>query len=575
MTLDDLRNDFRLVLYLIWRHLRLPDPTPIQLDMAHFLQHGPPRRMVSGFRGVGKSWITAAFVIWFLLKKNNANVVVVAANDRRAAKFTTFVLRLIEEVPEFEHLKPRHNQRRSASGFDVGPAPPSQTQSVTCVGIFGTFTGDRADLIVADDVEVPKNSETSSLRAKLEGRTREFSALIKPEGGQVVFLGTPQHEESIYNRLPDRGYEVRYWPILFPNEEERVRYAGRLAPFIDKQVRLNPNLVHTSTEPGRFTMIDIEARRQDYKEAGFRLQFMLDTSMSTKGDYPLRMSDLVLFPLDYSKCPEVLIHAATRERRIEDLPNVSWSTDFMYDAMVMEPIKWVPYERVIMAIDPSGSGRDETGYAILGAANGYLFLLDASGVPGHEESHCFKLLDAAKKFKVDTIFVEPNYGGGTFASLLKSHMKTHGFNCSVADSEWARGNKSKRILATLTPVFQGHRLVVRRQLIQEDYDSVAHLPEDQGHAYRLWYQVTHCSGVDKDLRHDDRLESVAIAVAEMSKVLGDRAVDAKARRDARAMDELLEDAIKAARLGPRWREIEKKRSGPRGASEPVNLVAPR
>ena len=559
MTLDDLRGDFRLVLYLIWRHLKLPDPTPIQLDIAKYLQHGPKRRMVMGFRGVGKSWITAAFVIWYLLQNPSANIVVVSANEDRAAKFTTFVLQLIKEVPEFQHLYPRHDQRRSSTGFVVGPASASQTQSVTAIGIFGNFTGDRADLLIADDVEVPKNSETATLRAKLTDRTREFSALIKPETGHIVYLGTPQSMESIYVGLPDRGFDVRIWPILFPDEAQRLRYAGRLAPFIDAKLRKDPTLVGSSTEPGRFTIEDIEARRLDYKEKGFVLQFMLDPTLSSVDEYPLRLRDLLVHPLDLKRTVASYIHAPVSKNEAKDLPMVGFHSDMIYEAVVLPEPEWVPYDRIIMSIDPSGRGRDETGYAILASMGGYLFLLDAGGVPSHSDKDCHKLLDAAQKYKVSAIYVEPNYGGGTFASLLTAHMKTHGYLCSIMDSEWARGNKEQRILETLVPVVQSHRLVVDRDLFNRDFRSVSHLPEDEAFGYRLFYQMTHLTGRKGDIPHDDRVESVAIAVAEMSRLLGDRAEDAAARRERVRLDTEMDNYIRTAQEGPKWREKEKAR----------------
>lgn len=40
---DPLARDFRNFLYVVWKHLNLPDPTPVQYDIAHFMQHGPRR----------------------------------------------------------------------------------------------------------------------------------------------------------------------------------------------------------------------------------------------------------------------------------------------------------------------------------------------------------------------------------------------------------------------------------------------------------------------------------------------------------------------------------------------------
>jgi glutamine amidotransferase PdxT len=50
------------------------------------------------------------------------------------------------------------------------------------------MTGGRATRIVADDVEVPKNSLTQSMRDKLGQAVKEFDAVLVP-GGEVTSLG--------------------------------------------------------------------------------------------------------------------------------------------------------------------------------------------------------------------------------------------------------------------------------------------------------------------------------------------------------------------------------------------------
>lgn len=61
-----LTSNFKNFLFMVWHHLALPPPTPVQYDIAEYLQHGPKRKMVQAFRGVGKSWITSALVCWLL-----------------------------------------------------------------------------------------------------------------------------------------------------------------------------------------------------------------------------------------------------------------------------------------------------------------------------------------------------------------------------------------------------------------------------------------------------------------------------------------------------------------------------
>lgn len=144
-------HDFRIFLILVWRTLGLPDPTPIQLEIAHYLQHGPRRKVIEAFRGVGKSWITSAYVVWRLRMNPDLKFLVVSASKDRANNFTTFTRRLIAEMDVLHCLSPGRDQRDSMISFDVGPARPDHSPSVKSVGIFGQLTGTRADEIIADD----------------------------------------------------------------------------------------------------------------------------------------------------------------------------------------------------------------------------------------------------------------------------------------------------------------------------------------------------------------------------------------------------------------------------------------
>ncbi|MDE3021842.1 MAG: phage terminase large subunit [Pseudomonadota bacterium] len=173
-----IKSDFRIFLWLVWRHLDLPTPSDLQLDIAGYLQSGPKRRMVQAFRGIGKSWLTAAYVLWRLYVNPNERILVVSASKDRSEAFSVFVKRLIEEMPLLHHLRPDPDkgQRDSVLAFDVGPSAAHQAPSVRSVGITGQLTGGRATIIVADDVEVPKNSLTQTMRDRLAESVKEFKS---------------------------------------------------------------------------------------------------------------------------------------------------------------------------------------------------------------------------------------------------------------------------------------------------------------------------------------------------------------------------------------------------------------
>lgn len=223
------------MLWLTWKHLGLPEPTPIQFDISHYLQHGPRRKIVQAFRGVGKSWITTAYAVWKLYREPDTKIMVVSASKTLADSVSTFALQIISGMSELRHLLPRSDQRSAKVAFDVGPARESKDPSFKSVGITGQITGSRADLIIADDIEVANNSQTQAMRDKLAESVKEFDAVLKP-GGEVTFLGTPQCEMSIYNVLPQRGYDIRIWPARFPDETQLAAYGDRLAPMIRQKL---------------------------------------------------------------------------------------------------------------------------------------------------------------------------------------------------------------------------------------------------------------------------------------------------------------------------------------------------
>jgi hypothetical protein len=151
------------------------------------------------------------------------------------------------------HLAPRSEQRASRVEFDVAPAIADQSPSVRSVGITSQITGSRADIIVSDDVEVMNNSATVDMREKLIERTKEYSAILKPlPDAKVVYLGTPQTEDSIYNKLPST-FETRVWPARVPTEKEAESYGAKLAPYVRKKMA-SFLLVHQSTLRGSLIM---------------------------------------------------------------------------------------------------------------------------------------------------------------------------------------------------------------------------------------------------------------------------------------------------------------------------------
>lgn len=513
-------------MFMVWKHLGLPEPTKVQYDMAYYLQHGPRRSVIEAFRGVGKSWITSAFVCWLLLNNPQLKILVVSASKERADAFSTFVKRLINEIPMLQHLAPQDGQRDSVIAFDVGPAKPDHSPSVKSVGITGQITGSRADVLIADDVEVPNNSSTQMMRDKLSEAVKEFDAILKP-GGRIIYLGTPQTEMSLYNQLPERGYEIRIWPALYPTIEKVMKYMGRLAPFITKALEADPTLVDQPTDPKRFDGKDLMERRASYGRAGFALQFMLDTTLSDGDRYPLKVADLIVMNLNPTMAHLKVAWATSPELTINDLPNVALTGDRFFRPM-WHMAEMSEYTGCVMAIDPSGRGKDETGYAIVKVLAGTLYLVAAGGIKGgYEDTTLEALAYLAKKHQVNHVIIEANFGDGMYTKLISPVMaRIH--RCAIEEVKHS-AQKEQRIIDVLEPILSSHRLVVDQKVIQEDFDSATD-PK-----YGLFYQMTRITRERGALLHDDRLDALAMAVAYW--------VEHMARDSSKAADQIKSNAM--------------------------------
>ena len=535
-TIPEELHDFRNFLFLVWQHLNLPDPTPVQYDMAVFLQDAPRRAILEAFRGVGKSYVTAAFVVWCLLMDPDFKIMVVSASKARADDFSTFTQRLILELPMCQHLIAKKDQRWSKIAFDVAPAKASGSPSVKSVGISGQLTGSRANLIIADDVEVPANSMTQGMRDKLGEAVKEFDAVLSPNG-KIMYLGTPQCEMSLYNTLTERGYNLRIWPARVPAARAAEKsYGERLAPMIWDRIHEEGKLSEGQpVDPKRFDDKDLTERELSYGRSGFALQFMLDTSLADADRYPLKMSDLIVMSVDRDKMPEKLVYGRLKE--IKDLPNVGLSGDkiFAPEATIGD---YVDYDGSVLVIDPSGRGSDETSYAVVKNRGGTLYVPECGGLDGgYGEATLTKLCEIAKLHKVNVVLIESNFGDGMFNELLTPYMRDI-YACTMEEVRHSK-QKELRIIDTLEPVMNQHRLVIDPKVIQSDYDSVQKYPVEQQAKYMLMYQMTRLTKERGSLAHDDRLDALAMGVAYWTEQMAaDVDLMMQERRDEMMQDEL-------------------------------------
>ena len=292
------------------------------------------------------------------------------------------------------------------------------------MGITGSLTSRRAHLIVPDDVETNETALTVEQRIRLRARIKEFENLILP-GGKIRYLMTPQHVETIALDLTKKmGYTARSWPARMPDDREQKTMIG-LAPWLEHQRDSGVMPAGSPTCPERFTHDEL-IRREAKGRTNWLMQWQLHVGDGELVTYPLRLSDLIVYPVNACKAP-VTIQWGKRTNAgstaVTDIPSVGLGDDCFYGPIYVDE-KWEPYHTTKMFVDPSGGrGKDSTAWNIMGQLYGNLFLKRVNGYTGgHYTENLDKIAIDARDYYVQDIVIETNFGGDMLIQLLQPRL---------------------------------------------------------------------------------------------------------------------------------------------------------
>ena len=536
-VLTALQGDFKLFLQALWDQLDQPQPTRAQYAIADYLQSGPKRLQMQAFRGVGKSWITGAFVLWTLFKDPEKKIMIISASKERAYNMSIFLQKLIIETQWLKHLQPKSDDARwSRISFDVNCAP-HQAPSVKSVGITGQLTGSRADLMILDDIEVPGNSMTELMREKLLQLCTEAESILTPnDDSRIMYLGTPQTTFTVYRKLAERNYRPFVWPARFPKDS--TPYEGLLAPQLQEDID-NGASAGECTDPDRFSDEDLLQREAAMGRSNFMLQFQLDTTLSDAEKFPLKMADLIVTSVNPTKAPDNVIWCSDPRNVLKDLPTVGLPGDYFYSPMQLQG-EWTEYDETICSVDPSGRGTDETAAAYISQKNGFLYLHEMRAYrDGYSDNTLLDILKGCKKYNVTTLVIETNFGDGIVSELFKKHIQQTKQQILI-DEVRANVRKEDRIIDSLEPILNQHRLIVDRGVIEWDYSSNKDSAPESRLLYMLFYQMSRMCRMKFAVRHDDRLDCLAQGVKYFTDALSISALEQIKLRKREEWDDILQ-----------------------------------
>jgi len=504
------------------------ETTEVQYDIGEFLQFGGSNIMIQAQRGQAKTTITAVFAVFCIIHNPACRVLIISAGAKKANEIAKGIILILNAMEELTCLRPDRNEgdRTASDAFDIHYTlrGSSMNPSIACLGITSTTQGYRADILIPDDVESSKNALTMIQRENLLHLTKDFTSLCTD--GRIIYLGTPQSIDSIYNTLPGRGYTVRVWPGRYPTVKEELEYGDTLAPWIKAKMAKNPLLrIGGGILGDKGSPIDtrineevLQKKELDQGLAYFKLQHMLCTKLSDVERFPIKLRNAIFMHLNSEEAPGKITWMPNSSLLIPNYPGSNLQEEFYRPFSVSQDL--YKYGTKIMYVDPAGGGQngDETVAAVIVFLHGCIFILDVVGLPGGLRDDVFSSLSAlAWEYKVSLIQVEKNFGFGALATtwrpVLAEYYKIASCGTILQGPQiedvWESGQKELRICDVLEPVLARHHLIINEKLIQQDVESVQKYPIERRSTYMLFHQLSRMTRDKHSLLHDDRADAVA------------------------------------------------------------------
>lgn len=355
-----------------WDHI--PE---FHLRILDYLEHSEDWNnnvaVLQSFRNSAKSTIAAAYIVWLLVNNPKLIILIQSADDNTAMKMVEDCKRIINIHPMAQHLRGR-DSTWTAKKIVVKGSISGRNASIEARGIFSNVTGSRADLIVFDDTEVPRNAGSEDLRQRLRARIAESHHLLNP-GGLKLFIGTPHAYDSVYPEIVGKGASSLVIPLLnnvkgeFPNLEGSITWHERW----DNNEVINKQMACKS-------------------RAEFFSQYQL---------IPMAIEDSVLDPSNlqtYDGEVELIEANKTTLLRIGDI------------RMKAVSVWWD------VAVNTRKGDSSVLAIVYL-SMEGELYIHRVIELKGQIEAQCIQVRDIAKKFGLAKICIETN-GVGAFAPTM-------------------------------------------------------------------------------------------------------------------------------------------------------------
>lgn len=401
---------------------------------AHFYEQKTPHAhkpnlaqngLLMAFRNSGKSTIVGLFCAWVLWVNPATRILILSADHELAKKMVRNIKRIIEMHPLTKELKPSKKEEWASDRFTVVRSTQLRDPSVLARGLTSNITGCRADLIICDDIEVPKNCDTSLKRTEMRTKLSELDYILTP-GGIMLYIGTPHTAETIYNTQKDgflNGFHTLKIPIT--------------------------NRMGKSNWPDRFSETKIESIKKRSGPNKFASQMMLEPVSITDSRLEPKKISFYNHELEYTEANETAVLRLGGKR------------------MVSVSCWWDP------AFAALSKGDNSVIACVFTDEDGHYYLHDIKyiKVPQTEEStsyQCRVAVDFIKRNFIPSLHLETNGIGKFLPALLRQELAKQKISCAVIENT-SKQNKAMRILSAFDAVLMNKALSAHARIKQTPF----------------------------------------------------------------------------------------------------------
>lgn len=404
------------------------------------------------FRGASKSTTVGVLDSWMLRETPGYRILVQSSDDQTARKMSRDTKSILKRHPYCSGMLPARDP--SGDRFWVNSNEDARNPSMTAQGIMSNITSSRADLVIFDDVEVPRNIRTPEARADLRARISDSTHVLTPQG-RKLYIGTPHTHDSLYDELERDGADCLTIPLFSKNH--RIEQAHNLgmadvpwdAPADGLYVFNNRLLMDPS----------------EYEWRGQRLRFKEPVSgvidVNAGNAWPERF-DRAEIQFKRSECRTqnewdsqyLLIARPLHDIRLDPGRIKLYSDEVEFRSANGELTAWLrgqPLAGVRTYWDVSlGKIRgDVSAFSIVfGDEKGNLYWHRTSGLGGDLDAQCQQIKTFVTSFRLPRVSVETNGIGAFVPAMLKKHLA--GTGCGVKEKV-ATKNKQTLILEAIEP----------------------------------------------------------------------------------------------------------------------------